>query len=444
MRLSLDGLLDTLRNPLEAGSRQERAALAFLAGDGCPACHLAAESEERWVKYYVVQGNTEPEVFQAIRAALGPCGRHRRRLVAARNGADVYASTAVFLAREALKRAGTGHVPAQCPPCEREAWAEEHAVDTLLRTLHRPAVADRLGAAQGFCLPHLLQVLSRRLAPETAIRLAGLGCSALGRPPGPALLARLCGRDDDAPARAELLRAATLPPRGESIHDWLLAVFAMGECPSCLAERAAVHGALTWVGAGAEQESWELRLCPDHLATLAALDPAAADKASAGLAAEWTSALARYIEALTALRGIGARILRRTPLEAAREKLLGVRACRACDVRRTAGERMLALIEAALRDRSLSEAYTRSHGLCWRHLAGAGPTTRQGVAGETLQARLALLGWELEEAQRKRSWFARWETAGGEAVSWRRLPALLGEPHSGGRNAGWARAPRER
>lgn len=440
MSLSLDALLDVLRNPLEAGSRQERAALAFLAGDGCPACALAAESEERWVKYFIAQGATEPEVFETVRASLGPCSRHRRSLVAARNGMDLYAAAGVFVAREARSRAGTGHAPAECPPCGREAWAERHAVDTLLRTLHRPAVRERLGAVHGFCLPHLLSVLARRLAPETAVHLAGLGCSALGQPAGPALLARLCGRDGDAAARAELLRATSMPERGESsLEVWLGQVLAIDDCPSCLSERAAVRGALAWAGTDAEHESWELRFCPGHLATLAALDPATGARVMASLAGEWSSALARYVEAASGARGSLIRPTKRAELDAALGKLLSVRACRACDVQRTAGERMGALIEAALHDRGLCDAYARSHGLCWRHLAALPAAARQGVAGETLQARLGLLGWELEEAQRKRSWFARWEAVGGEVGAWRRLPGLVGDSGPGCRDAGWPR-----
>lgn len=439
MNLSLEYLLEWLRAPLEAGPRQERAALAFLGGDGCPACALAAESEERWARYFIAQGYAEPEVFQATRAALGPCPRHRRRLVAARGGMDVYATVAVWLAREAMKRAGAGHAPSPCPPCAREAWAEEHAEGTILRTMHRGPVWARLEAGHGFCLPHLLQVLSRGLSGGPAERLAGLTRAALDRPVGPALLGRLCGRDEDAPSRAEELRAAVIPDRGPSLHEWVHALLALEGCPVCLAERSAVRGALRWVGAPAEHESWELRFCPGHLATLAALEPAAAEKAAGAMAAEWSGALGRYLEALARARGPG----RRKERAAALSKLLGNRACRACDVQRTAGERTGALVAAALRDRPLAEAYSRAHGLCWQHLAALGAGA-PAVAVETLQARLALLGWELEEAQRKRNWFARWEPAGEEAGAWRRLPGLLGDAGAASRGPGWRRTGRER
>jgi hypothetical protein len=440
----LENLLDLARGSLESSARQEKAALAFLAGDGCPACALAAESEQRWVKYFIAAGNREPEPFQALRAALGPCGRHLRKLLAARNGSDVFAAVAPFIAREARKRAGTSWGPELCPGCEREAWAERHAIDVLLRTMHRPAVGERLDAVRGFCLPHLLQALERDLAPAAAIRLAGLGCSALGRPAGPELLARLCGRDDDGAARAELLRASVLPARGASLHAWTRAVLEADDCPSCLAERSAVRGALGWVAAGDKHESWELRFCPRHLATLAALDPPSADRVAVTMAGEWSSALARHVEALTGLRGFVAGRLRRGQRREALDKLLGGRACRACDVQRTAAERAGALVEAALHDRTLVEAYSRSHGLCFRHLASQTSAARHGAALERLQARLVLVGWELDEAQRKRSWSARWEPAGAEAGAWRQLPTILGEPGPGSRDSGWARPVRER
>ena len=76
-------------------------------------------------------------------------------------------------------------------------------------------------------------------------------------------------------------------------------------------------------------------------------------------------------------------------------------------------------------------ACVRSHGLCLRHLSGLPAAARAGLPGETLPARLALVGWELEGALRKRDGFARWAPAGQEASAWRRLPGGTG-PTGGG------------
>lgn len=411
-----------------SGSREERA-LALLAYDGCPVCGATEESEARWIRYFIAQGNAEPEVHEALMTSLGPCGRHLRRLVSMRGGGDVFAQTAVWLARAAARRAASGDALAPCPTCAREGAAEDHALDTLASTHARPAVADRLAARKGLCFPHLLSSLSRRTARSPALRLAELGLQALGAT-GDDLVARLRGRDDDAPARAELLRQAALPDvRGRgALRDWAAAVLALDGCPCCEGEREAVRGALGWIASGPELEPFELRLCPTHLGVLHAIDAPAARKVAAALAAEWSGALGRWVSAMYGARTPGGGP---TDRGAALSNLLGNRACRACDVGRGAGGRVAALVEAALRDRGLAETYARSHGLCLRHLLALPAAARQGIAGETLGARLALLGWELEEAQRKRSWFARWEPAGPEGGAWKRLPALLGGADAG-------------
>jgi hypothetical protein len=404
-----------------SGAREERA-LALLAQDGCPVCGAAEESETRWIRYYIAQGNAEPEVHAALMASLGLCGRHLRRLAATRGGGDVFAQTAVWLAREAGRRVAAGDAPAPCPACARERWAEGHALDTLSGTLSRPAVAERLAARKGLCFPHLLEALSRRTARAPALRFAELGLLGLGES-GAALVLRLRGRDGDAAGRAALLRAAALPARGPALRDWAAVVLALDACPCCETEREALHGALRWIASGAELEPFELRLCAGHLGVLQELDPGAATRVAAALAGEWSGALSRYVGAMHGARTPGGRTAERG---SALSNLLGNRACRACDVGRTAGARAGSLVEAAVRDRGLAEIYARAHGLCLRHLATLPAAARQGIAGETLVARLALLGWELEEAQRKRSWFARWEPVGAEAGAWRRLPALLG------------------
>lgn len=417
-----------------SGSREERA-LALLAEDGCPVCGAAEESEARWIRYFVAQGNAEPEVHEALMASLGPCGRHLRRLVATRGGGDVFAQTAVWLARAAGRRVASGDAPAPCPTCARERWAEDHALETLTSTFARASVSERLAARKGLCFPHLLAALSRRATRSagraTALRLAELGLQALGAT-GEDLVLRLRGRDEDAAARAELLRAAAFPDiraRGPGLRDWADAVLALDDCPCCAGEREAVRGALGWIASGSELEPFELRLCPAHLGVLHAMDAGAARKVAAALAAEWSGALGRYVSATYGGRAPGGGAI--VDRSAALSNLLGNRACRACDVGRGAGARVAALVEAALRDRGLAETYARSHGLCLRHLVALPAAARAGIAGETLGARLALLGWELEEAQRKRSWFARWESAGPEAGAWRRLPRLLGGSDAG-------------
>jgi hypothetical protein len=432
-----DRLRARFRRPGEAvpaGGRGGRGGLERLGTDGCPACNLAEESAARWVGYFIAEGNAEEEVVRGLRASLGPCARHTRRLVAASGGAEVFARTAVMIAREALRRAGADEIRPPCPACAREAWAEGHATSAALRALGGPgADASPGGLERRFCLPHLFGALSAGPDPVLAVGLAEAGREGLRADQGEDLVVRVCGCDLDATARADLLRTAALPDRGPGLREWVLGLLALDACPSCLAEREAVRGAMEWLATSADHEPFELRLCPGHLGTLHALDALTARRVAAALAEEWSGALVRYAAELAGPFGRGplGPLRARRAARNALQKLLGNRACRACDVARTAGARAGALLEAALRDPELAAAYGRSHGLCWRHLSQLPAAAREGLAGQILRARLAMLGWELEEAERKRSWFTRWEPTGSEASAWRRLPGLLGGAEAG-------------
>jgi hypothetical protein len=429
----LAGLRRIVRPGREPGraERLERTALALLAGDGCAACRLAEESAARWVGYFVSEGNAEPEVLAEVRASLGPCGRHARRLVAARGGPEVLAAVSAGLAREARRRLDAPAPWSPCPACGREAWAEGHVADTLLRAQALPSVAGELERRQGLCLPHTLAALplaeARGAVSPPGLRLAALAEAALRGAEGEAAVERVGGLDPDARARADGLRGAALPDRGRPVRAWLLAVLEQDGCPSCAAEREAERHVLEWTATATGLEAWELRFCASHLATLHALDAITGRRVAQAAAGEWSSALGRFVEAASQAprRGALARLLRRGEPDEALPNLLGNRACRACDVARVAGGRMNALVGAAAGERGVGDVYARSHGLCLRHAEALPPAVRAGVVVETLRARLATVGWELDEAVRKRSWFSRWEPAGQEPSAWRRLPGFV-------------------
>jgi hypothetical protein len=411
--------------------RLERTALALIEGEGCAACRFAEESAVRWVGYFVAEGNAEPEVLDLLRASVGPCGRHARRLAAARGGPEVFAAASAELAREALRRVRAPRPWAACPVCAREAWAEVHVADTLLRAHAHAAVASALERAQGLCLPHTLGALPRafRAGALTAAggALAALAESALRTVEGEAAVERMCGQDPDARARADALREVALPGRARPVRAWLLAVLAEEGCPGCAAEREAERRVLEWTATAPGLEPWELRFCGPHLATLHALDALTGRRVAHGAAGEWAAALRRFQEAAGRAPAAGAlrRLVGRADPGEALPNLLGNRACRACDVVRSAGARMGALVAAAVGERGVADSYARSHGLCLRHVEALPSAAREGVVTETLSARLATVGWELDEALRKRSWFSRWEPAGEEASAWRRLPGLV-------------------
>jgi hypothetical protein len=306
----------------------------------------------------------------------------------------------------------------------------EHVAGTLLRAHALAAVAERLGRTQGLCLPHTLAALPRAAdrgaVGRPGLALAALAEAALGAVEGEVAVERVCGQDADARARADALREARLPDRVRPVRAWLLAVLEQDACPSCAAAREAERRVLEWTATAAELEPWELRFCAPHLATLHALDALTGRRVAHTAAGEWAGALRRFQEAAgrTPRRGPLGRLLPAAPDDAL-ANLLGNRACRACDVAQVAGARMSALLAAAVGERGVAGVYARAHGLCLRHVEALPPAARAGAVVETLQARLATVGWELDEANRKRSWFSRWEPAGLEATAWRRLPGLV-------------------
>jgi hypothetical protein len=99
--------------------------------------------------------------------------------------------------------------------------------------------------------------------------------------------------------------------------------------------------------------------------------------------------------------------------------------CRACHAVESDTRRAIELLLAGLRDHPTARSYRASHGLCARHVLGLSADDRAAPAREVLLARLDLLGWELAEADRKRSWTLRYQPVGAEAGAWLRAAAML-------------------
>jgi hypothetical protein len=105
--------------------------------------------------------------------------------------------------------------------------------------------------------------------------------------------------------------------------------------------------------------------------------------------------------------------------------------CAACQAWRVGARRTADLVLAAVADDRTAEVYAGAHGLCVRHVLGLADAG--GLPARVLEARLAVAGWELAEADRKRSWSARHEPQATEAGAWLRAFALLdGQVFGGG------------
>jgi hypothetical protein len=94
--------------------------------------------------------------------------------------------------------------------------------------------------------------------------------------------------------------------------------------------------------------------------------------------------------------------------------------CPACRARSTAELRQAELLDAAIALPEIRAAYESSHGLCVRHAMGLSAGTAAQIAHRVVDARLAVLQWELDEIRRKYAWESRHEPAGPEQDAWLR------------------------
>lgn len=188
--------------------------------------------------------------------------------------------------------------------------------------------------------------------------------------------------------------------------------------PLCLAEQRAVRRLLRWAavyGGRGSPGREETGLCPWHLHDITAIGGPHVPAIIAANAEAWTGRLARFRRLL----GEG-REGRRT----AGPYLLRAPRCRACDEEEIAGCRQAALLAAQVRDPVRARAYEHAHGVCLHHALAFGDAL-PARARTLLNARLAQLRWEVDEALRKQDWHTRHEVRGAEMAIGRRAPTLL-------------------
>jgi hypothetical protein len=220
----------------------------LLTSPGCPVCRYAAETADRYLGWFALEGHAQPATITRLCAALGTCGRHSRRLMS-QPGAAVRL-TAVYryvvtAARDWLE--GRADRVAMCPACDHDRAAAGRALDTLIEGIAGAATLYRLQELGGLCLPHVA------------------AAATIGRRQPVALLTQtmrdpVAGIDPDADTRAVLRRAmpATSVPTPAS-------------CPPCLAGAQTERDALDRLaGLARDGPDPALTLCADHLADAAA------------------------------------------------------------------------------------------------------------------------------------------------------------------------------
>jgi inorganic pyrophosphatase len=401
--------------------RALREAQHLLRGGLCAVCRERDDNASRWLAYFIAESHTDAGVMSRLAAATGFCPAHTRHLLA-----DASAPWLMPQIHDVALRGGLRHLSDQdvrrspCPACAAGRDAAERARSTLLRVLERPEMRTAISGST-VCLPHLA-TLAAHADPRQALWLAETASAHLDeRPPD---VDSLAGLDPDADRRAEqyarldrFLPVERARQASAVSHRWETDL-QIGCCPLCLAEQRAVRRLLRWMATSnghGDLGREETGLCSRHLHDLTATG---GDNVAAILAVNadtWLARLVRFRRRLT--EGRDAR-------RSAGPELTRAASCRACEEEATAGRRQLALLAAQVHDFVGAQAYAHTHGVCLRHAVthhGALPAAARSL----LEARLAQLRWEVDEALRKQDWHTRHEVKGAEMRVGRRAPTLL-------------------
>jgi hypothetical protein len=417
--------------------------LRLLEQPGCAACNAREFSDDRIVFAFVTEHYTDPLTLDELRASCGLCPAHTRRVLERTEAPYVLRAVGAEAVAGALERMRTGEgggAVARCPLCRNRATSEESVLRLVVISLSAPAVTEAYRANGGLCLPHALAALGQA-RPDAAVTIGLALADVLRTTDGEAsLIERLAGCDPDRAARARLRdrlpdllpdRDAEAPPPRATLAA-LHARLTVAACPSCFVGGLMERRYLAWLAtehrANARGLSAEgVWLCPTHLHDVLADDPPSALWAASLMRFRLQDELGRLTVALAAApRRLRALLEpRRFTLRQALTPVLRPRDCSACYAVAAAEQRETALLLAALGDAPTARRYEVSHGLCLRHLLALPLASRAGAPARVLEARLRVLGWELEEAGRKSGWSVRHEARGRETTAWRRAAAQL-------------------
>jgi hypothetical protein len=338
----------------------------LLTAPGCPVCRYASEASDRYLRWFALEGHSQPDTITKLCACLGPCPRHTRLLMS-QPGAAVR-MTAVYryvvtAARDRL--AGRGGRLATCPACDHDAAADDRALDTLLEGLTDSATMYRCRELGGVCLPHLAAAVTVGRRPTVGWLTETVRDSIAAHPDW------LVGTDPDAEIRAVLRRS--VPTTGRP---------APTACPPCLASAQAERDVLDQLpGLSKDGPDPALTLCAAHLGDAAA--------ATGGQHGPSAALLAWQAECLTAKANT------RSPhwLPAGRRHRAPAGECAVCRARRDAARRVLAEISAEHRLRAGGAPCVRHHLV----LRAAYPRVGQALAPAAIEAANMLIG-ELSDA----------------------------------------------
>lgn len=410
----------------------------LLREPGCPACRYLAEAERSFFSWFRIESFSVAEVQARLRAGMGMCEVHSRRLVEEFGEGHVMTiivREAIAGARQRLREEGE---PGPCPACDAVGFGGQRARQLVGHGLANPATARVYADHDGVCLAHFLQAAPNVDASTLRLMAERLLASLLA-PDDSARILLMAGEDPDVDRRARwrerLPAGMTTSSTVEGLHGRL----DIEACPVCLSTGLAERGYLRWFLARAVDGDPSLdndpgEVCRAHLHDLAHADRPLAAGAIEHKRATRANQLQRMVSRLADLPPPGKKG-RRTSAEfdGVREEAVTAPYCPACNARDGIERAQLELIGAALALTPVRDRYEHGHGLCVRHALQLPDGQAARVAKRHADARLGVLGWEVHETARKYAWAFRHETTGPERHGWvRALAQIDGRVFEGG------------
>ena len=410
----------------------------LLREPGCPACGYVSEIERSFFSWFQIESFSSPQVQARLRAGLGMCPAHSRRLVEELGEGHIMTTVVREALAGALHQVRGDTQAGPCPACEAVEAGSRRACRLVLDGLGDPGLSRLYSDHGGMCLVHVLQSLPVADRPTHKRLTEGLLARLHEPEAGPALLAVLAGSDDDARRRALWRdRLPQLPRRGSTV-DRFEQILEIAACPVCLSAGVAERDYLDWFSTHSAAGDESLRSDPGEFCSVHLHDAVGAGFAVEHKRAARIAQLERFLGRLSQLPAPAKRGKRGKPdgLDQVRAELLATPYCAACNARDGAEGSRLDLVAASVALADLRERYDRSHGVCVRHAKQMSDGHAARAVRRHLDGRLAVLAWEVGETARKYGWAYRHETSGPEHDGWVRALAQID-----GRVFGGAPAP---
>ena len=410
----------------------------LLREPGCPACRYLAESERSFFSWLRIESFSVAEVQARLRAGMGMCEVHSRRLVEEFGEGHVMTiivREAIAGARQRLREEGE---PGSCPACDAVGFGGQRARQLVVDGLADPATARAYSDHDGVCLAHFLQA-APDVDASTLRLMADRLLASLRASEDSARVVLLAGEDPDVDRRSRWRDRLPVGLTTGSTIEKLSSRLDIEACPVCLSGGLAERGYIRWfleraVDGDPSLDNDPGELCRVHLHDLARANQPLAANAIEHKRASRAGQLERMLSRLADLPPLGRRG-RRTgvELDAVRAEVVTAAYCPACNARDGIERAQLELIGAALAVTPVRDHYERSHGLCVRHALQLPDGQAARTARRHADGRLGVLSWEVHETARKYGWAFRHETTGPERDAWlRALAQIDGRVFEGG------------